>query len=133
MRSKPVFITIYLTLFYPAKNAVISSNFLVWKFLETVPFHKISTPGNQMKLRYFTQCGKKAMLIMIYFLDHHVIKAGRCLSIEKLTSKDLYLILSLKNKKNHLQLNILKSYVRAIMQTGLLYIFYLEWQLLAHI
>ena len=35
MRSKPVFITIYLTLFYPAKNAVISSNFLVWKFLET--------------------------------------------------------------------------------------------------
>ena len=25
-------------------------------FAETVPFHKISTPGNQMKLRYFMQC-----------------------------------------------------------------------------
>ena len=25
-------------------------------YAETVPFHKISTPGNQVKLRYFTQC-----------------------------------------------------------------------------
>ena len=48
---------------YTAKNTVISPNFLVWKFCgkaqflhsfgrfarnyaETVPFHKISTPGN---------------------------------------------------------------------------------------
>ena len=43
---------------YSAKNTVISPNFLVWKFCgkaqfllarnyaETVPFHKISTPGN---------------------------------------------------------------------------------------
>ena len=25
-------------------------------YAETVPFHKISTPGNLVKLRYFTQC-----------------------------------------------------------------------------
>ena len=52
---------------YYVKN-IISPNFLVWKFCgkaqflhrferiarnyaETVPFHKISTPGNQVKLR----------------------------------------------------------------------------------
>ena len=55
-----------------AKNTVISPNFKVWKFCgnaqyphkfgrfarnyaETMRFHKISTPGNQVKLRYFTQ------------------------------------------------------------------------------
>ena len=55
-----------------AKNTVISPDFLVWKFcgkaqflhsfrrftrnyVETVPFHKIFTPGNQVKLRYFSQ------------------------------------------------------------------------------
>ena len=54
------------------KNAVISPNFLVWKFCgkaqfshsfgriarnypETVAFCKISTPGNQVKLRHFSQ------------------------------------------------------------------------------
>ena len=53
-----------------AKNTVISPDFFVWKFggkaqfpntfgqiarnyPETLPFHKISAPGNQMKLRYF--------------------------------------------------------------------------------
>ena len=53
-----------------AKNTVILPNFLVWKFCgtaqfshsferiarnyaETVPFHKNSTPGNEVKLRYF--------------------------------------------------------------------------------
>ena len=58
-----------------AKNIVISPDFLVWKFCgmaqfphsfgrlarnyaETVPFHKISTSGNQVKLRYFSQCRK---------------------------------------------------------------------------
>ena len=58
---------------YTAKNPVISPNFLVWKFYgkaqfphsfgriarnyaETVPFHKISTPENQVKLRDFSQC-----------------------------------------------------------------------------
>ena len=53
-----------------AKNAVISPDFLVWKFcgkaqfphsfgrfVETVSFRKVSTPGNQVKLRYFSQCG----------------------------------------------------------------------------
>ena len=56
-----------------AENTVILPNFLVWKFCgkaefphsfgqfarnyaETVPFHKISTPGNQVKLRYFSWC-----------------------------------------------------------------------------
>ena len=54
------------------KNTVISPNFLAWKFCgkaqfsdsfgrltrnyaETVPFHKILTPGNQVKLRCFSQ------------------------------------------------------------------------------
>ena len=57
---------------YTAKVTAISPNFLVWKFCrkeqfsysfgrfarsyaETVPFHKIATPGNQVKLRYFQQ------------------------------------------------------------------------------
>ena len=56
-----------------AKNTAISPDFLVWEFCgkaqfphsfrrfaqnyaETVPFRKISTPGNQVKLRYFSQC-----------------------------------------------------------------------------
>ena len=46
-----------------AKNTLISPDFLVWKFCWkaqfphsfTVPFSKISTPGNQVKLRYFSQ------------------------------------------------------------------------------
>ena len=55
------------------KKTVISPDFLVWKFCgktqflhsfkqisrdyrETVSFCKISTPGNQVKLRYFSQC-----------------------------------------------------------------------------
>ena len=54
---------------------MISPNFMVWKFYgktqfphifrnyaETVPFHKTSTPGNYVKLRYFTQCNLVAML-----------------------------------------------------------------------
>ena len=58
-----------------AKNTVISPDSLVWKFCgkgqfphsfwriarnyaETVPFRKISTPGNQVKLQYFSQCKK---------------------------------------------------------------------------
>ena len=32
-------------------------------------------------------------------LDHHEIKAGRCLFIEKLTFKELYSVLPLKNNK----------------------------------
>ena len=57
---------------YTVKNTVISPNFLVWKFCskarflhgfgrlarnyaETLPFNKISTPENQVKLRYFLQ------------------------------------------------------------------------------
>ena len=56
---------------YTAKNTAISARFLVWKFCgkaqfphsfrrfafpqKTVPFRKISTPGNQVKLRYFWQ------------------------------------------------------------------------------
>ena len=57
-----------------AKNTIISPDFLVWticgkgqfshsfgriarNYAETVPFRKISTPGNQVKLRYFSQCG----------------------------------------------------------------------------
>ena len=78
-------------LFYnvTAKNTVISPDFPVWKFCgkaqflhscrrfarnyaETVPFHKISTPGNKVKLRYFLQrvlqiIWKKT--ISLYFLS----------------------------------------------------------------
>ena len=56
-----------------AKNTSLSPDFLVWKFCgkaqfsysfgpisrtyaETVPFRKISTPGNQVKLWHFSQC-----------------------------------------------------------------------------
>ena len=52
MRSKPVFITIYLTLFYPAKTAVISSNFLVWKFLETLGKLCLSTKFPHQEIRW---------------------------------------------------------------------------------
>ena len=55
------------------ENTAISPNFLVWKFCgkaqfqhsfgrsnqkyaEIVPFHKISTPENYVKSRYFSQC-----------------------------------------------------------------------------
>ena len=58
---------------YTAKNTVLSPDFLMWKFCgkaqfphsfeqiarnyaETMPFCKISTPGNQVKLWYFSQC-----------------------------------------------------------------------------
>ena len=56
----------------PAKNTVISPNFMVWKFCgrsqfphsferivrnyeETVPFHKSSASWNYVKLRYFSE------------------------------------------------------------------------------
>ena len=58
---------------FTTKNTVISPNFLMWKlcgkaqfpqsfgrfaqnFAETLPFHKISIPGNQVKIWYFSQC-----------------------------------------------------------------------------
>ena len=50
------FIQVIAVSSYPVKNAVISSNFLEWKFCgkaqflhsfgETAPFHKIPTPTN---------------------------------------------------------------------------------------
>ena len=64
-------------LFFTAQNTVISLNFLVWKFCgntkfphtfrlivqnyaETLPFHKISAPGNYVKLWYFAQSSPSA-------------------------------------------------------------------------
>ena len=60
------------------KNTVISSDFLVLKFCgkaqfshslqnyaETVPFRKISTPANQVKLRYFSQCSLYGIAIIL--------------------------------------------------------------------
>ena len=58
---------------FTTKNTVISPNFLMRKlcgkaqfphsfgrfaqnFAETLPFHKISIPGNQVKIWYFSQC-----------------------------------------------------------------------------
>ena len=57
---------------YTAKNTIISPDLLMWRFCgkagfphsfgritrnyaKTVPFHKISTPGNQVRLQYFSQ------------------------------------------------------------------------------
>ena len=71
-----------------AKNAVISPDFLVWKFcekaqflhssvriagnyVETVPFSKMSTPGNQVKLRYFLECDLLKVDIHL-FISHQV-------------------------------------------------------------
>ena len=67
------------------KNTVISPDFLVWKFCgkaqfphsfdriagnytETVLFRKISTPGNQVKLQYFSQC---ILFIFIHIISTH--------------------------------------------------------------
>ena len=30
-------------------------------YAKTVPFRKISTPGNEVKLQYFTQCGDPSL------------------------------------------------------------------------
>ena len=67
------------------KDTVISPDFLVWKFCgkaqfphsfdriagnytETVLFRKISTPGNQVKLQYFSQC---ILFIFIHIISTH--------------------------------------------------------------
>ena len=64
---------VHLSISITVKNAIISPNFLMRKFCgkaqfphsfgriarnyaETVLFHKISTPGNLVKLRHFMQC-----------------------------------------------------------------------------
>ena len=67
-----------------AKNTVISPDFLVWKFCvkaqfqlrftryftETVSLHKISTPGNSVKLRLFFAVVLKALIWIIkHFLN----------------------------------------------------------------
>ena len=65
------------------EKTVISPDFVMWKFcgkaqlphsfgritrnyVETVPFHKISTPGNQVKLRYFSQCFLCRLIMVAY-------------------------------------------------------------------
>ena len=67
-----------------AKNTVISPNFLVWKlcgkaqfphsfgsiawnYAETVLFHKIFTPRNKMKFRYFSKCRLLMRLSWIFW------------------------------------------------------------------
>ena len=64
------------------RNAVISFNFLVWKFCgktqfwhsfeqfaqnyaETVRFHKVNTPGNQLKLRF-----PRSVMSLYFFIYH---------------------------------------------------------------
>ena len=71
------------------KNIIISPNFPVWKFCgkakfphsfgrfarnyaKTVTFHKISTPGNQVKLRYFSQCMFCFIFICITIKINHL-------------------------------------------------------------
>ena len=76
---------------YTAKNTVISPDFLVWKFCgkaqfphnfgrfarnyaETVPLRKIPTPGNQVKLRYFSQWHERGLALRksLAFIDEPV-------------------------------------------------------------
>ena len=68
------------------KNTVISPNFLVWKFwgqgqfphsfgriaqnyAETGPFCKISTPGNQVTLRYFLQWCIRSTILKDFYTE----------------------------------------------------------------
>ena len=70
---------LFVILTFTAKNTVISPDFLVWKFCgkgqfwhsfgqfaqnyaETVPFRKISTPGNPVKLRFFQSASTKLLV-----------------------------------------------------------------------
>ena len=63
----------FVSAHFTVQNTVISPKFLVrkfcgtaqfpqsfwqivWNYVESVPIHKISTPGNSVKLWYFTQC-----------------------------------------------------------------------------
>ena len=73
-----------------AENSVISPNFLVCKlcgktqfphsfgrftqsYAETVPFHKISTPGNQVKLCYFPKWNFRLMWYNFLILWYEII------------------------------------------------------------
>ena len=73
------------------KYTIISPNLLVWEFCgkaqfpqsfwrfaqnfsETVPFHKISTPGNYVKLRYFTQWYSGHAIFRWRFLNPFLMK-----------------------------------------------------------
>ena len=86
--------TIAITITNTAKNTVISPNFLVWKFCgkaqfphsygrfvrnyaETLPFHKISTPENQVKSRYFWQCTVTITIMIIQLLLLFILKKLR--------------------------------------------------------
>ena len=70
-----------LLLQYTTKNTAISQDFVVWKFCEkalfphsfrrvarnyaeTVPFRKISMPGNQVKLRHFSPWSSKEITLI---------------------------------------------------------------------
>ena len=93
-----------------AKNNVISPDFLVWKFCgktqfphsfrrfarnyaETVPFRKIFTARNQVKLRYFSQCLTAQLeLFLVHTIpfkegiesNHHIFVIERNISSEKM-------------------------------------------------
>ena len=40
-------------------KGIVTTKFRANRRVSTVPFHKVSTPGNYVKLRYFTQCTLK--------------------------------------------------------------------------
>ena len=48
-------ITRYLDTFHAVLISIFLLFLIAQNSAETVPFRKISTPGNQVKLRYFTQ------------------------------------------------------------------------------
>ena len=86
---------------YITKNTVISPEFLVWKFCgkvqfphsfgrivrnfaETMLFREISTPGNQMKLRYFSQCqflSNKLKAAILRLIQKDVMLTNRCFCV----------------------------------------------------
>ena len=80
-----------LLLIYTAKSTVISPDFLVWRFcgkaqfphsfgrfarsyVVTVPYCKISTPGNQVKIRNFSQCYLKSSFFPHWPMYHRSFK-----------------------------------------------------------
>ena len=104
-----------------AKKTVISPDFLVWKFCgkaqfphsferlarnftETVSFRQISTPGNQVKLRYFPQLPWLRKHVMIRFslaiLTYYFIPQSKNCKTDGITSGNYNVINSNRRCKS---------------------------------
>ena len=56
------------------KNNVIAQSRIAQNYAETVPFRKFSTPGNQVILRYFSQCPAMCMALKYLLFDLNSIE-----------------------------------------------------------